>query len=217
MKIIIGPSFLELNSDDFHFFKSLFSSSRSRDRILEEKNIRFWTHCGWCTQTVPKHLRISIVWPDWKKYPVPLYGNYTFIKWIQCSALHCNDRNVSLDSPKEKTDHIALYFIIINTELTWISSSQSMFQHPCEDYFSCPRDEYLDALYKTILDLQGIPRPRSELLPLLLGTNTTPLQEHKSQCNVFRLGTFTKKGPATLNGLVKLRASRVPGAPGGLA
>ena len=39
-----------------------------------------------------------------------------------------------------------------------------MFQHPCEDYFSCPRDEYLDALYKTILDLQGIPRPRSELL-----------------------------------------------------
>ena len=142
MKMIIGPSFLELNSDDFHFFKSLFSSSRSRDRILEEKNIRFWTHCGWCTQTVPKHLRISIVWPDWKKYPVPLYGNYTFIKWIQCIALHCNDRNVSLDSPKEKTDHIALYFIIINTELTWISSSQPMFQYPYEDYFSCPRDEY---------------------------------------------------------------------------
>ena len=54
-------------------------------------------------------------------------------------------------------------------------------------------------------------------LPLLLGTNTTPLQEHKSQCNVFTLGTFTKKGPATLNGLVKLQASRVPGAPGGLA
>ena len=28
--IIIGPSFLELNSDDFPFFKNLSSSSRSR-------------------------------------------------------------------------------------------------------------------------------------------------------------------------------------------
>ena len=63
--IIIGPSFLELNSDDFPFFKNLSSSSRSRDRFLE-KHLLFSsslraTHWGWCTQTVPKHLKISIV------------------------------------------------------------------------------------------------------------------------------------------------------------
>ena len=62
------------------------------------------------------------------------------------------------------TDHIALYFKIINTELTWISSFQPMFQYPYEDYFSCPRDEHPDVLCKTILDFQDMPRPKSELL-----------------------------------------------------
>ena len=119
MKIIIGPSFLELNSDDFHFFKSLFSSSRSRDRILEEKKHPFldslWLVYPNSTKTFEDLYSLTRL----EKVPGPFIRELYFHKMdVQCIALHCNDRNVSFDSPKEKTDHIALYFIIINTELT---------------------------------------------------------------------------------------------------